>query len=190
LIKSAVLIILLLLPLSACLWGCGASSDASPTDILLAMLASIDGGHPAGDIYVLPEARSGTDTQEIQDMPRIRTATPELLQAAFGTSVDSKQNGAIPEFSSDILTGGALFFSTTAQPFECMVFHCISRSDTDAIAELLLCRMEALRQQYEGSDEQAAVENAQVVIVGKYVLFVMGKEADGMIDTAYQTIFK
>jgi hypothetical protein len=182
LIKSSVLFILLILPLFTCLLGCGASSDASSTDVLLAMLASIDGRYPAGDIYALPHASGGASLPQNVGPPHIRTATPELLQAAFGMPDDNDKNKPIPELSSDILTDGALFFSTTAHPFECMVFRCISRSDTDVVAERLLCRMEALRQQYKGSDEQAVIENGGVRVIGKYVIFIVAEQSESMID--------
>lgn len=145
------------------------------------MLSAAGDTCPVGDIYALSGEQSPS---WIDSVPRIRTASQELLQAAFGKS----KNDPIPQLSQAIVDQGALFFSTVGSPFECMVFHCVSRSDTGTVAELLLERMDALRRQYKGSNEQAAIEKGQVVIVGKYVLLAVGERADSMIDAAFDAI--
>ena len=145
------------------------------------MLTAAEASRPAGDIYVLTDEDI---SKQAATAYRIRKASPDLLRAAFGTG---KEEPISPP-PQEIVDSGALFLSTAGPPFECMVFHCISHSDTGTVAELLLERMDALRRQYRGSNEQAVIEKGQVVIAGKYVLLTVGERADSMIDAAFEAI--
>ena len=147
------------------------------------MLTAAEASRPAGDIYVLTDEDV---SKQAATAYRIRKASPDLLRAAFGKGKEDP----ISPLLQEIVDGGALFLSTAGPPFECMVFHCISHSDTGAVAKLLLERKETLRQQYKGSDEQAIIEKGQIVIIGKYVLFATGGAFDTMIEAAYRSISK
>ena len=68
-----------------------------------------------------------------------------------------------------------------------MVFRCVSRSDTDLVAKLLLQRLDALRRQYRDTEQQAVVENARIVILGKYVIFAAVSNAEDAIEAAKTT---
>ena len=80
-----------------------------------------------------------------------------------------------------------MFFSALAEPCELMVFRCVSRSDTDLVAKLLLQRLDALRRQYRDTEQQAVVENARIVILGKYVIFAAVSNAEDAIEAAKAT---
>jgi hypothetical protein len=68
------------------------------------------------------------------------------------------------------------------------VLHCNSRSDTDEVAALLLRRLDVLRRQYRGSDEEVLLARAQVVVIGKYVLLVISSAPEHVIETVKRSL--
>lgn len=168
-----------------CVVGCKSPAKASAYDVLSVMIAAAPSAIPAGDVYVLSnDVASGTlMPTNASDSPPWRVADDSLLLAAFGRE-GSGENGEISELSQEIVDSGAMFFSTAAQPCEFMVFRCVSRSDTDLVAELLLRRLDTLRRQYRGTEQQSIVENARVVILGKYVVFAVAVNAQDAIEAA------
>ena len=170
---------------ASCVAGCKSPAKASSYDVLSSMVSAAPSAIPAGDIYVLSnDVASGTlMPTNASDSPPWRVADDSLLLAAFGRD-GSGVNGGISELSQDIVDSGAMFFSTASQPCELMVFRCVSRSDTDLVAELLLHRLDTLRRQYRDTEQQAIVENARVVILGKYVVFAVAVNAQDAIEAA------
>ena len=170
---------------ASCVVGCKSPAKASAYDVLSAMIAATPSAIPAGDVYVLSaDVASGTlMPMNASDSPPWRVADDSLLLAAFGRD-GSGETGEISELSQEIVDSGAMFFSTAAQPCEFMVFRCVSRSDTDLVAELMLHRLDTLRRQYRDTEQQAIVENARVVILGKYVVFAVAVNAQDAIETA------
>ena len=168
-----------------CVVGCTSQAKASAYDVLSSMVSAAPSAIPAGDVYVLSnDVASGTlMPTNASDSPPWRVADDSLLLAAFGRD-GSGENGGISELSQEIVDSGAMFFSTAAQPCELMVFRCVSRSDTDLVAELLLRRLDTLRRQYRDTEQQAIVENARVVILGKYVVFAVAVNAQDAIEAA------
>ena len=168
-----------------CVVGCTSQAKASAYDVLSAMIAAAPSAIPAGDVYVLSnDVASGTlMPTNASDSPPWRVADDSLLLAAFGRE-GSGENAEISEPSQEIVDSGAMFFSTASQPCELMVFRCVSRSDTDLVAELLLHRLDTLRRQYRDTEQQAIVENARVVILGKYVVFTVAVNAQDAIEAA------
>ena len=170
---------------ASCVVGCKSPAKASAYDVLSAMIAAAPSAIPAGDVYVLSaDVASGTLVPtNASGPPPWRVADDSLLLAAFGRD-GSGENGGISELSQDIVDSGAIFFSTAAQPCELMVFRCVSRSDTDLVAELLLRRLDILRRQYRDTEQQSIVENARVVILGKYVILAVASNVEDAIEAA------
>ncbi len=183
-IKSVVLLVALIIFVS-CVVGCKSPAKASAYDVLSAMIAAAPSAIPAGDVYVLSnDVASGTlMPTNASDSPPWRAADNSLLSAAFGRKGEEK-NGEISELSQEIVDSGAMFFSTAAQPCELMVFRCISRSDTDLVAELMLRRLDILRRQYRDTEQQSIVENARIVVLGKYVILAVASNVEDAIEAA------
>ena len=186
---------ILLFSLLACvlvapLSSCRTSKATSALDVLTAMLAAASA--PAGDVYVLPDTPSHTIAQEgaSQDAKRIRSATGNLLSAAFGNKQNSQSEQAISTLFSTLVDDGAMRFSTGDTPCEFVVLHSISRADTEALVELLLARKEALSRQHRGSESSLIVETSQIAVIGKYVIFALCDDVDKVVDAAKDVISK
>ena len=185
-IKSFAFFAAVSLLFSSCI-GCTSRPKASAYDVLSSMISAVGSALPAGDVYVLPnDITSGTLVPNNTSPPSWRIADDSLLSAVFGCC-ESKENSEIPELSQEIVDSGAMFFSTLAEPCELMVFRCVSRSDTDLVTKLLLQRLDALRRQYRDTEQQAVVENARIVILGKYVIFAAVSNAEDAIEAAKAT---
>ncbi len=168
------------------LCACGRHNGTTALSVVTAMTAA-DPSCPAGDIYLLAD---GTSLQQLsassQESNTLRIADSSLLYAAFGSGASNTSD--LWECSPQMVDDGALRLATAASPCEWIVFHCISRSDTAAVAELFLRRLELLRRQYRGSDDEALLARAQVVIIGKYVLLIVSNDPQGAIEAAKHAI--
>ncbi|MBE6661019.1 MAG: DUF4358 domain-containing protein [Ruminococcaceae bacterium] len=179
------MLLIVLVLSTSCVVGCASQTRASAYDVLSAMIAAAPSAIPAGDVYVLSnDVASGTlMPTNASDSPLWRVADNSLLSAAFGREGEVK-NSKISELSQEIVDSGAMFFSTASQPCELMVFRCISRSDTDLVAELLLHRLDTLRRQYRDTEQQSIVENARIVVLGKYVILAVASNVEDAIEAA------
>jgi hypothetical protein len=182
---SSFFIAILLLVSGLC--GCADGSRKSAYEIVTVMTDAMGASLPAGALYVLPvDAASGTPESADASVPNARwhIANDSLLSAAFGKG----DNDEISELSQEIVDSGAFFLSTAAEPCEYVVLRCVSRSDTDLVAGLLLYRLDALRRQYRGTDQQTIVENASIVILGKYVVLAVSNNAEKALEAAKDTV--
>lgn len=133
--------------------ACAPSRRTSALTLLEAMVAA-DADHPAGDVYLTPDAASlapvsgATDNSDAQGGTTVRTAPPALLRAAFGRS--GTETDAIP-WELALVEDGAMRFSTAASPAEWIVLRCANRSDTAAVADMLLRRLSLLRRSWNGN---------------------------------------
>ena len=170
--------------------GCASRPSICAPEVLLAMTAA-GSSHPVGDAYILPSSTvpDAAESEKQPDGQIWRIADSSLLHAAFGNE-SSTENNEISELSQGIVDSGAMFLSTAHVPCEYMVFHCISRSDTDMVVELLLRRLDVLRQQYRDTEHQATIENARILVLDKYVIFAVAQSADDAIDAACRAINK
>lgn len=175
---------------SVLLSSCRSRPTVSALEVLEAMLATSP--VPAGDLYVLPDTPSFTLAQNREDgnAAKIHTASPDLLSSSLGSSKISHADQGISAFLDSVVDDGAMRFSTGSAPCEYAVFRCISRSDTEAVVELLLERKEALRRQFRDSEGAQQVESAQVVVIGKYVIFSLADNAGPAVDAAKDAILK
>ena len=182
--------LLLACTLVAPLSSCRAHKAVSALAVLEAMLAVSLA--PAGDVYVLPDTPSHTIAQEVasQDAKRIRSATGNLLSAAFGNKQNFQSKQAISTLFSTLVDDGAMRFSTGDTPCEFVVLHSISRADTEALVELLLARKEALSRQHRGSESSLIVEASQIAVIGKYVIFALCDDVEKAVDVARGVISK
>ena len=166
------------------LCACERQNRATALSVVASMTAA-EPSCPAGDVYLLADSLSLQQLSSSCEQPSapLRVADDSLLSAAFGGSANELWQCA-PQTVDD----GALRFATAASPCEWIVFHCISRSDTTAVADLFLHRLELLRRQYRGSDDEALLAHAQVVVMGKYVLLIVSSDPEGAIEAAKQAI--
>lgn len=168
------------------LCACGPRNAATALSVVTAMTAA-DTNCPAGDVYLLADSLSLQQLSSCDPSDTmLRVADDSLLSAAFG-SADALNEG-LWQCSSQAIDDGALRFATAASPCEWIVFHCVSRSDTTAVADLFLHRLELLRRQYRGSDDEALLAHAQVVVIGKYVLLIVSNDPEGAIEAAKHAI--
>ena len=185
-------LLLFILPCLLCrtLASCQAKADAGALEVLESMMAVESSA--AGNVYVVPNSPFAEQllSTPTQGVARARIASDGLLAAAFGESELSNENS---DFSSSLRTlvdDGALRFSTGDVPCEYVVFHCISRTDTEHVATLLLERKEALRRQYRDNEHAPIVERSQVVVIGKYVVFALCDDAEAAVAAAASAIAK
>lgn len=149
---------------------------------LLNTLVAADTDHPAGETYLTPDAASlALVSEATDDSAVIRTASPSLLRAAFG--VVGGDASSIP-WEISLIDDGAMRFSTANSPCEWIVLHCANRSDTDAVAEMLLRRLNTLRRLWRNTEEASVVEQGQVVILGQYVLLILCDDTEGCLRAA------
>jgi hypothetical protein len=146
----------------------------------------------AGDVYVLPNSPSAEQplSTPTQGVARARIASDALLVAAFGESELSNEDNDFSFYLCPLVDDGALRFSTGNVPCEYVVFHCISRTDTEHVATLLLERKEALRRQYRDGEYAPSVEQAQVVVIGKYVVLALCDDVETAVAAAESAIAK
>ena len=170
--------------------SCRTKADVSALGILEVMVAAASSA--AGNVYVLPSSPSAEQLSDTsaQGAVRARIASDALLVAAFGKSELSNEDHDFSSFLYALVDDGALRFSTGGVPCEYVVFHCVSRSDTEHLTTLLLERKEALRRQYRDSEHAPSVEQAQVVVIGKYVIFALCSDAEAAVDAAASAIGK
>lgn len=181
--RSCILVLLLCLPIS-----CTPRSETTALSLVLAMTESA-ADIPAGDIYLLPDSTSLHALSSIEgSQTAIRAADSALLRAVFGINGIGDNAEELWQCTAAIIEDGAMRLSTAASPCEWMAFRCVGRSDTTAVADLLLCRLEILRRQYRGSDDEAMLARAEVVIFGKYVLLVIAPDSKAAVAAAQRAL--
>lgn len=181
-----------ILPCLLCrtLASCQAKADAGALEVLEAMMAAESSA--AGNVYVVPNSPSAEQllNTSTQGVARARIASDALLIAAFGESELSNEDNNFSSHLCTLVDDGALRFSTGNVPCEYVVFHCISRSDTEHVSALLLERKEALRRQYRDGEYAPTVQQAQVAVIGKYVVFALCDDVETALDAAASAIAK
>ena len=162
-----------------------------PTDTLEVLLAitKASSGVSAGDVYLLPGTAAATGLAKAEeDGIRVRVASNDLLSAAFSQSNPDREKTDIWQISQEIIDSGALRLGTTASPEEYVVIHCVSRVDTDDVARLLLRRLDAIRKQHRGTQEESTAERGQVLVIGTYVLLIVAPDAEAAMEAARRAI--
>ena len=182
---AALFLVLILSSLSLC--ACVQSHGTTALSVVTSMTAA-EPGCPAGDVYLLADSLSLQQlTAEDFSPTTLRVADDSVLRAAFG-SVGNSLGEGLWQCSSQTVDDGALRFATASSPCEWIVFHCVSRSDTTAVADLFLHRLELLRRQYRGTDDEVLLAHAQVVVMGKYVLLVVSNDPEGALEAARRAL--
>lgn len=163
---------------------CCAPAKRATALTLLQAVVTAEQARPAGDIYLLPDSISLRSIHATQDegAPTLRLASRSLLCAAFAAA-----DGELP-WELSLLDDGAMWLSTAASPFEVIVLHCPSRSDTAAISDLLLRRLTVLQHQYRGSDVEHYAQSAQLLVIDRYVLLVLSSQPSQAIRTARRAL--
>lgn len=177
------------LALCSSLLCCARQSRPSALEAVLAMSAA-QPACPAGEIYLLPHSYSlqTIDRTESTSLG-LRLADDALLQALLGkASSTSARDPAVWECSPDLVDDGALRLATAQSPCELIVLHCVSRSHTSRVADLLLHRLELLRREYRATDFEHILAHAQVMILGKFVILVVCAAPEHCLSVARRTL--
>ncbi len=169
--------------LFSCLVACRPPVAINALSVAKAML-TLEEDRPAGDLYALPGSSSLDEA--LADGTQLRIADAELLYAALGTEENYFSNQELWQLDPSRVDDGVLRLASTYSPHEWMVFHCISRTDTDALSELLLQRLNILRRQYETVPDAPA---GGVYIVGNYVMLLFSHRAEEALHLAKKMIY-
>ena len=156
---------LLILPLLLC--AC-ARTDAAPEQILSALLDA-EVSLPAGQVY-LASAPKESDAY----------LAPDLMAALYGEGEPPWQLSLVEDYG--------IFLSTAQHPCEFAVFRTYARSDTDDLAALCCARLDALRIHYKDTPYAAYLQEARVVVIGKYVLLLISSDPDHALRAAQRVL--
>ena len=161
-------ILSLILMICLCLLvGC-AKENATAAQVLDALVGA-EIGLPAGQIY-LGSAPKDSDAY----LP------PDMIAALYG-------QGELP-WQLSLAEDYGIFLSTAQHPCEFAAFRCYARSDTDDIAAMCLTRLDALRIHYKDTQYASYTQNAQVVVIGKYVLLLISSDPAHALRAAERVI--
>ena len=155
----SLLLIFPLLLLASC-----ARSDATPEQVLDA-LTKAEIGLPAGQVYL---ASAPEDDAAY--------LSPDLMAALYTEGE--------PPWQLALLKDYGLFLSTAQHPCEFAVFCTYARSDTDEIAAMCHARLDDLRVHYKDTPYAAYLEQARVVVMGKYVLLIISSDTEHAVRAA------
>ena len=158
-LRAPLLILSILLLLCSC-----AKEQATAAQVLDALVA-VEIGLPAGQIYL--SAASEDDASYL---------SPDLVAALYG-------EGELP-WQLSLIEDYGLFLSTAQHPCEFAVFRVRARSDTDDVAAMCLTRLDDLRMHYKDSAYAAYLQNARVVVSGKYVLLLISSDPEHALRAA------
>ncbi len=147
--------------------GCG-SREVSAEEVLWA-LTEAEIGLPAGQFYL---SAASEDSEKY--LPT------ELMAALYGQGEPPWQLALIEDYG--------IWLSSAQHPCEFAVFKCYARSDTDLVAAMCTARLGDLRAHYKDSQYASYLQNAQVAIIGKYVLLLISADAQHALNTARRTI--
>ena len=155
----------LLLVLSILLLLCACAKEQATAAQVLSALIDAEIGLPAGQIYL--SAAPEDDAAYL---------SPDLVAALYG-------EGELP-WQLSLLEDYGLFLSTAQHPCEFAVFRVRARSDTDDVAAMCLSRLDTLRMHYKDSVYAAYLQNARVVVCGKYVLVLISSDPEHALRAA------
>ena len=147
--------------------GCG-GREVSVKSVLLA-LTEAEVGLPAGQAYL-----ASAQEDEVCYLP------PDLTAALYGQGEPPGQLALVEDYG--------MWLSSAQHPCEFAVFRCYARSDTDVVAAMCTSRLDDLRAHYKDSQYASYLQNAQVVVIGKYVLLLISADAQHALDTARRAL--
>lgn len=147
--------------------GCG-SQQASVESVLLT-LTEAEVGLPAGQAYL-----ASAQEDEVCYLP------PDLTAALYGQGEPPWQLALVEDYG--------MWLSSAQHPCEFAVFRCYARSDTDVVAAMCTSRLDDLRAHYKDSQYASYLQNAQVVVIGKYVLLLISADAQHALNMARRAL--
>lgn len=157
--KSLCLILLLC---AVCLPLCASCSSHKELDLALEEMCRTEAMLPAGQKYLLSEP--------------LKKGWKKLSQEHLATLFRST---TFPPALENV-TQGALYLSFS-HPFEIAVFACASRADCDAVAQLCLGRLEAVRSYWRESEYAEVCNSGSVTVCGNYVLMVISSSPEDAV---------
>lgn len=137
-------------------------------EVLDAMIGA-EIGLPAGQIYLASAPEDGE-----------AYLSPDLTAALYGQGEPPWQLALVEDYG--------MWLSSAQHPCEFAVFRCYARSDTDEIAAMCTSRLADLRAHYKDSQYASYLQNAQVVVIGKYVLLLISADAQHALNTARRAL--
>ena len=145
-----------------------ARTEASVAEVLDAMIEA-EIGLPAGQVYL---ASSPKESEAY--------LAPDLMAALYGEGEPPWQLALVEDYG--------IFLSTAQHPCEFAVFRTYARSDTDDVAAMCCARLDALRIHYKNTQYAAYLEQARVVVNGKYVLLLISSDPDHALRAAQRVL--
>ena len=106
--------------------------------------------------------------------------SPDLMAALYG-------EGELP-WQLSLVEDYGIFLSTAQHPCEFAVFRTYARSDTDELAALCCARLDDLRVHYKDTPYAAYVQDARVVVMGKYVLLLISSDPTHALRAAERVL--
>ncbi len=152
--RSLPLLLFILLSCVAC------TPRATPTEAVR-LLCKEEVSPPAGILY----GYRSTDGS-------IPLLSEEMLCALFG-------NGSLPA-ALDEAAAGACYLCPT-HPFEITVFYAKSNRGAEKLAAMCLQRKEQITQYWSGKGYDDYIQNAEVTVNGRWVLFSVSKDPSSMV---------
>ena len=151
------------------LWGtCSCARERTAPEVLTVMCESVE-SLPAGRVY-----RKDAEEGEAAYLP------PSLCAALYGE--------ATPPPEMELIEDYAIYLSSFTTPFELAVFRCYAGSDTDKVAKMCLHRLQHLSEFFREGDGADVVDAASVVVMGRYVVFVVSEESERILSVVWGAI--
>ena len=153
-----------------CFWllvlrgGC-AHREAIPAGAVLSQLLLCEADCPSGRIYqsTAEEGESGYFSES-------------LCAALYGDGAVPEGWGAVEEF--------AIFLTAAGAPAEVAVFRAASGMGAEEIAGFCTRRLALLLRYYRGSENEGYAAGGRVVILGRYVVMCVLKNAGSAVEEA------
>ena len=136
---------------------CSCARTETSVEEVLAALVDAEIGLPAGQIY---HAFAPKESEAY--------LSPDLMAALYGEGE--------PPWQLPLVEDYGIFLSTAQHPCEFAVFRTYAHSDTDDVAAMCCARLDALRIHYKDTQYAAYVQEARVIVIGKYVLLLISSD--------------
>ena len=147
----------------------GCARQQASVEAVLSALTEAEVGLPAGRMYLASAAAD-----------KAAYLPPDLMAALYGEGEPPWQLSLVEDYG--------MWLSTAQHPCEFAVFRCYARSDTDEVATMCTSRLDDLRAHYKDSQYAYYLQNAQIAVIGKYVLLLISADAQHALNTARRAL--
>ena len=165
--RKTALILLFLLTLS--FFSSCATEDRTPCREILGKIMKTETSLPAGQVY-----SSRAEKGETEYM------SASIINSLYG-------NGSVPPMADGWIEV-AIFLPSSSHPCEFAIFLCDSRDTANDTARMLCTRLDIIRTVKSDENSLKMINNAEITIVGNYVLFIVSSDAKNALKTAKKAI--